>query len=382
MPAPKIPFSVARVGLAAVAAGLTHDEAAELAGVSVRTVGRWVAEHGVRRFRECTPRAGVLTVWDREEIWLGIERGESNTVIGDRVGFHRSTIYREIKANGGREFYRPHSAHLRGLEQASRGRDPWTVTRLWLWEQVQDMLRALWSPEQIAAMLRWGHPDESQWWVSHESIYQAIFVQAKGELRKELAACLRTGRAKREPHARAKTTGSRIKNMVNIVERPPEVQDRAVPGHWEGDLIMGANNKTAVATLVERSTRFGLLVKIDNKTAEHVAERLAEAAARIPTELFKSLTWDQGTEMAAHATFSIETGAPVFFCDPHSPWQRGTNENWNGLVRQYMPKGTDLSVHTQDDLDAMARSLNTRPRKTLGWDNPAQRLNQLVATTA
>ena len=372
-----------RIVVRAVYEGASVAEAAALVGVSSRTVERYTAIFGGVKPRVGAQNPRCLKAEDREEIFRGVIEGLSDAEIARRVGRHRSTVGREISANGGRGSYRPYAAQRRHEQRARRGRPPWWETRPELWELVRQKLGELWSPQQVAAWLRQTHPDDPQWWVSHESIYQAVFVQAKLTLRKELAACLRSGRAKRRPRARRQADNrGRIAGMVNISERPPQVQDRAIPGHWEGDLIMGKANRSAVASLVERSTRFGMLIALENQTAGHVADRIAEHVRSLPEQLKLSLTWDQGKELSDHARFSIATGIDVYFCDPHSPWQRGTNENWNGLVRQYLPKGTDLSTHSQPDLDNIALSLNTRPRKTLDYQPPALRFNQLVATTA
>ena len=376
----KIPDAQLAPALEALTEGATYAQACSLVGVCAQTI--WMRVHA-GAVRERRRRPDALSLEEREEIRVGIERGESDAAMARRLGRHRGTIGREICVNGGRRRYRAHRAEERARHVARRPKVPWTTSRPALWAEVQARLRAKrWSPEVIAAWLRREHPNEPQWWVSHEAIYEAIFVQAKGALRKELAACLRTGRAKRRRGADGRKVGHPgIVGMVHISERPAEAADRAVPGHWEGDLVKGARNHSAVATLVERASRFGFLLKLENQSAAHVAERIAERITTLPQHLTRSLAWDQGREMAAHGSFSVATGIPVYFCDPASPWQRGSNEQWNGLVRQFLPKGIDLRPYSQEELDDIAALLNERPRETLGWDTPAERFAQLVALT-
>jgi IS30 family transposase len=318
---------------------------------------------------------------DRVEIAVGVGRGETFTEIGARIGFVVSTVSREVGGRGGRGSYDPVKAHRRAQRAARRPKRCKLDLNEVLCGQVTEMLEAWWSPQQIAARLRVEFPDQPEMWVSHETIYLTLFVQGRGALRKELAQCLRSGRA----HRRSRRPGARrgpIPEPVSISERPAEADDRAVPGHWEGDLIFGAGTRHAVGTLVERQTRFVMLLHLpDGHSAENVRATMAAKVQTLPTDLVRTITWDRGVEMARHATFTIDTGIDVYFCDPHSPWQRGTNENTNGLLRQYFPKGSDFSVLTASDLDQAATSLNGRPRKTLDWQTPAEALNQLLAAT-
>jgi IS30 family transposase len=322
-----------------------------------------------------------LTIEDRVEIAIGLARGETFTSVARRIGKVPSTVSREVAANGGRGDYRAWDSYLRAAERARRPKPTKLASNPRLLAEVVEGLEQLWSPDEISRRLRQDHPDDPMMRVSHETIYQSLYVQGRGELRRELARCLRSGRAKRRPQGRDETRG-KIKDMVMISERPAEVEDRAVPGHWEGDLIIGSNNRSAVGTLVERSTRFVMLLHLGaGRDAWSVNQAMQEAIAALPNKLVKTITWDQGHEMARHLEFTVETGVPIYFCDPHSPWQRGSNENTNGLLRQYMPKGTNLSVHTPEDLAAIAWSLNNRPRKTLGYLKPSEKLAELLAQT-
>ncbi len=330
---------------------------------------------------EWTPRRGRLTLEEREEILLGLHQHKSFTDIARRLGRSASTVSREVGANGGCNDYRAWRAHGRARERTRRPkRAKLSCPRLVA--QVEDWLEQWWSPEEIARRLRLEFAHDPMMWVSHETIYQSLFVQGRGELRRELTRCLRTGRAQRRPQRRIEEARGSLPGMVMISERPAAVEDRAVPGHWEGDLIIGKGGKSAVGTLVERTTRFVLLLHLPNgREADKVDAAMRRAIAQLPGELVRTITWDQGKEMARHAAFTIDTGVPIYFCDPHSPWQRGSNENTNGLLRQYMPKSTDLSLLSEADLDHFARSLNNRPRKTLGYMKPSERLSELLALT-
>jgi transposase, IS30 family len=326
-----------------------------------------------------------LTFGEREEIAWRRDRKEGVREIARAVGRSPSTVSRELRRNvsGSPRRYRAFPAHVRARERARRSRPRKLARGSPVRAEVARLLAMGCSPQQAAGRLKLEHPGEAAMQVSHETIYQALFVQGKGSLRAEIAAAVRCGRAKRRrPRSREGERRGKLPGMISISERPAEAADRAVPGHWEGDLVIGKNQKSAVAALAERASRFCLIIALpDGRSADKVADALADRVLTLPQALRRSLTWDQGREMAAHAAFTLETGMPVYFADPHSPWQRGTNENTNGLVRYYLPRGTDLSRHTQADLDAIADKLNTRPRKTLGYRTPAEALNDLLVAT-
>jgi IS30 family transposase len=364
-----------------VATGERIEDIAVGVGRSKRFVQLIVAPFGGIQPRTAVRSSLRLSAAEREEISRGLRGGESLRRIALGLGRSPSTVSREVAGNGGRRRYRAHLAEDRAFRAARRPRRAKLARHPRLRRAVERLLMERWSPQQIAWQLRHDHPDDQEMWVSHETIYQSLFVQGRGALRAELTRCLRTGRARRRPAGRARPSGE-LANMVLLSERPAEVEDRAVPGHWEGDLIIGKGTRSAIGTLVERQTRYVMLVALpQGRTAEAVRTALAERILSLPAELRRSLTWDRGKEMADHVRFTVDTGVTVYFCDPHSPWQRGSNENTNGLVRQYFPKGTDLSVHSQARLDAVARELNGRPRQTLGWMKPSEALAKVVALT-
>ena len=365
-----------------VRSGERHVDAARVVGCSAKSVQRLLIRTGGLKPRNMPRSALRLSVVEREEISRGLTSGTSCQVIARLLNRAASSVSRDVSANGGRQRYRAWRADERALRNAHRPKAYKLATSVRLRREVERSLTRRWSPQQIAARLRVAFPDDLEMRVSHETIYQSLFVQGRGALRKELTQCLRTGRAQRRALGRMAGTG-KLKNMVLISERPAEADDRAVPGHWEGDLIVGKRSLSAIATLVERQTRFIMLCGLDgNRLAEHVKDVLAKKILELPEHLRRSLTWDRGKEMGEHARFTLDTGVQVYFCDPRSPWQRATNENSNGLLRQYFPKGTDLSGHTQKHLDRIAAELNSRPRQTLGWRTPSEAFAHVVAMTA
>ncbi len=324
----------------------------------------------------------ALTLAEREEISRGVVAGHSLRRIAASLSRAASTVSREINRNGGRRRYRANKADQSTWDRAHRPKSCKLKENRELARIVAEKLQLQWAPRQIAGWLKCTYPDNERYQVSHETIYKSLFIQARGALKKELIKHLRRSRGmRRSRHHTQKTANhGRITNTVSIRERPAEVEDRALPGHWEGDLISGSNN-SQIATLVERHTRYVMLVRVPSKDTKTVINALIKHAHKLPRELYKSLTWDRGKEMADHTRFSLDTDVKVYFCDPQSPWQRGSNENTNGLLRQYFPKGMDLSNVHQNRLNAVARRLNERPRETLNFRTPAERFGQCVAST-
>jgi IS30 family transposase len=366
-----------------LARGERHLEIAASVGVSRQTITRFIRSEGMPgpRRKDRSPRH--LSLAEREEISRCLAGGDSFRLIAAKLGRHVGSVSREVNANGGRHRYRAWKADQRAAELARRPKPTIFETNRRLAAYVEEKLALKWSPQEIAGRLIVDFPDDPEMRVSHETIYQTLFVQGRGGLRKELTRCLRTGRAKRRPHGRTVNTRGKIPAMTMISERPAEAQDRAVPGHWEGDLVIGTPSTAAIATLVERTSGLVMLAGLPNgHTAEQTRDALTTKIQALPERLRASLTWDQGCEMSQHAQLTIDTGVQVYFCDPHSPWQRPSNENTNGLLRQYFPKGADLSRLTANDLDAVADELNGRPRRRHGYLTPSEIYNQLVASTA
>jgi IS30 family transposase len=381
-----VPREVHRRFWRLIAEGKSTDEAALNAGVDTATGRQWFRKAGgMPPLDLAEPKGRYLTFAEREEIALLRATGLEVRAIARRVGRHASTISREL-ARGclkrrPRGRYRASVAQARAENRARRPKASKLALNPLLRAFVQQGLLDGWSPEEITGRLPEEFPDDESMRISHEAIYQALYVQGRGGLRRELTACLRTGRALRKPRRRVDGRGTRrIPDMVLVSERPAEADDRAVPGHWEGDLILGTGGHSAIGTLVERTTRFVMLLHLpDDHRAETVRDAIVDQITTLPTALRRSLTWDQGIELARHAEITVATGLPVYFCDPHSPWQRGTNENTNGLLRQYFPKSTDLARYSAEHLDAVAAQLNGRPRKTLAFKTPAEALARLLS---
>ena len=362
-------------------------------GESMNAIGRVFDRPSSSIYQQLSPTGGIrptprrrsclaLSLSEREEISRGLASCQSLRAIATQLGRAPSTISREVKRNGGMKHYRANSADQAAWDRAKRPKPCKLARYPMLTRIVAARLKKQWSPKQIDGWLKRRYPDDEARHVSHETIYRSLFIQARGVLKKELQQYLRSQRAiRRSRHASLKNEGlGKITNAVSIRERPAAVEDRAVPGHWEGDLICGANN-SFIATLVERHTRYVMLARVKGKDTETVINALIKQAHALPKELYKSLTWDRGSEMADHQRFTLATDIQVYFCDPQSPWQRGSNENTNRLLRQYFPKGTDLSVHSQATLNRVARELNERPRETLDFETPAERFNACVAST-
>ena len=362
-------------------------------GESLRAIGRVFGKPSSSIYFQLSPYGGIrptdqrrskrtLSLAEREEISRGLAADQSCRSLARTLGRAPSTVSREIRRNGGYDRYRAALADEAAYSRAHRPKRCKLAKHGRLRQAVACKLKQRWSPQQIAGWLKQKHPEDESKRVSHETIYRSLFIQSRGALRKELTQHLRSQRTiRRSKRASSKGDGrGQITDIVSISERPADVEDRAVPGHWEGDLVAGSKN-TYIATLVERHTRYVMLVKIPSRDTETVVNALIKHARKLPTELYKSLTWDRGKELSDHKRFSLATDIDVYFCDPQSPWQRGSNENTNGLLRQYFPKGTDLSVHSQAHLNKVARQLNGRPRQTLGFQTPADRFNACVAST-
>jgi transposase, IS30 family len=384
-----------------IRAGAQREQAAAWLGYERSSGNRWFGQAGgvVPAYVTAQTSGRYLSVAEREEIFAGVVRGDSIHLIARSLGRAPSTVWRELRRNMWHQRYRarrrrgklvtepwnyrPSDAQRQAERRSHRPKSAKLATNLVLRQLVQAKLEQRLSPKQISVELRMEFPDHPERWVSHEAIYQSIYVQGRGALRRELAVHLRTGRGLRKPRRKANERRGRIPDMVNISQRPAEVADRAVPGHWEGDLIMGKGNRSAIGTLVERSTRFVMLLHLPNGHSPlEVEKAIVGATQKLPAFIWKSLTWDQGGEMRNHLQVKVASGLQVYFCDPASPWQRGSNENTNGLLRQYFPKGTDLSQHDADHLDFVAAQMNRRPRETLGWLRPAEALGQLFSTAS